>query len=83
MVQRQRIRSRLFRLPSDPACRPGPVNMTHELVKRMLQQAQTFEERAKAIKTALDQGMPLYEIEEFLDWLDMNRSQPEGDQSED
>jgi hypothetical protein len=56
--------------------------MTHEVAKRMLEEAQTFEERTTAIKTALDEGMPLYEIEEFLDWLDMIRSQLEGDQSQ-
>ena len=45
--------------------------MAHEGVKLMLQEAETFEQRTEAIETAVGMGMPLHEIEEFLDWLDM------------
>ncbi len=39
----------------------------------MLEHAGTFLERSQAIETALSLGMPLNEIEEYLDWLDANR----------
>ncbi len=44
--------------------------MAHELAKLMLEQTSTFLERAEAVRTALSLGMPLGEIEEYLDWLD-------------
>ena len=53
--------------------------MVHEIAKRRLEQADTFLERTKAIEAALDLGMPLHEIEEYLDWLDMLRSRREGE----
>jgi len=49
--------------------------MAHEIAKMMLEHADTFLERAEAIETALYLGMPMNEIEEYLDWLDMVRSQ--------
>ena len=52
----------------------------HKLAKLMLEQASTFLERTEAIETARYLGMPLYEIEEYLDWLDMLRSR-QGDDS--
>lgn len=53
--------------------------MAHEIAKLLLEQAGTFLERKEAIQAALDLGMPLNEIEEYLDWLD---SLDRGDESE-
>ncbi len=50
--------------------------MPHEIAKLMLEHAGTFLERAEAIRTALSLGMPLHEIEEYLDWLDATRGPP-------
>jgi DNA-binding transcriptional MerR regulator len=47
--------------------------MAHEIAKLMLEHAGTFLERTEAIRTALSLGMPLDEIEEYLDWLDATR----------
>ena len=47
--------------------------MAHEVAKLMLEHAGTFVERTEAIKVALSLGMPLSEIEEYLDWLDSIR----------
>jgi DNA-binding transcriptional MerR regulator len=44
--------------------------MAHEIAKLLLYQAETFLERTEAIETALSLGMPLHEIETYLDWLD-------------
>lgn len=44
--------------------------MAHEIAKLLLEHAETFQDRAEAIKTALGLGMPLHEIEDYLDWLD-------------
>lgn len=45
--------------------------MSHQIAKLLLEKAGTFLERAEAVKAALDLGMPLSEIEEYLDWLEM------------
>jgi hypothetical protein len=56
--------------------------MAHEIAKLLLEHSQTFLERTTAVETAMSLGMPLAEIEEFLDWLDSirgpmeDRSQP-------
>jgi DNA-binding transcriptional MerR regulator len=47
--------------------------MSHEIAKLLLEHAETFLERTEAIKSALTLGMPLTEIEEYLDWLDAVR----------
>jgi DNA-binding transcriptional MerR regulator len=47
--------------------------MANKIAKLLLEQADTFLERTKAIETALYLGMPLHEIEEYLDWLDTVR----------
>lgn len=47
--------------------------MAHEIAKLMLEHAGTFLERAEAIRVALSLGMPLHDIEEYLDWLDATR----------
>jgi hypothetical protein len=54
--------------------------MAHEIAKLMLEHAATFLERSQAIETALSLGMPLNEIEEYLDWLDTTRP-PQQDNS--
>ena len=56
--------------------------MAHEIAKLMLEHAGTFLERTEAIRTALSLGMPLHEIEEYLDWLDATRG-PLPDSRED
>jgi DNA-binding transcriptional MerR regulator len=48
--------------------------MPHEIAKLLLEHAETFLERSEAVKSALRLGMPLNEIEEYLDWLDVVRS---------
>ena len=59
--------------------------MAHEIAKLVLEHAETFVERSEAIKTALSMGMPLSEIEEYLDWLAVIRAQkpvePKGKKS--
>jgi hypothetical protein len=49
--------------------------MSHEIAKLLLEHAETFLERTEAINSALGLGMPLSEIEEYLDWLDAMRGQ--------
>jgi len=44
--------------------------MAHDKAKRLLANASTFDERQKAILEAIQLGMPLIRIEEYLDWLD-------------
>lgn len=48
--------------------------MAHEIAKLMLEHAGTFLERAEAIRVALTLGMPLGDIEAYLDWLDSTRT---------
>ena len=50
------------------------LGMAHEIAKLLLEHAETFLERTEAIKSALSLGMPLNEIEEYLDWLDSVRN---------
>ena len=49
--------------------------MAHEVAKLMLEHAETFIERTEAIRAALNLGMPLHEIEAYLDWLDSIREE--------
>jgi DNA-binding transcriptional MerR regulator len=49
--------------------------MAHEIAKLVLEHSETFIERTQAIKTALSMGMPLNEIQEYLDWLAVVRAQ--------
>ena len=44
--------------------------MAHEIAKLLLEHAKTFLSRTEAVETALSLGMPLQEIETYLDWLD-------------
>jgi len=45
--------------------------MAHRVAKHILERAKTPEARVEPVQTALQMGMPLNEIEEYLDWLDM------------
>ncbi len=47
--------------------------MGHEIAKLLLEHAGTFLERAEAIRVAMSLGMPLYDIQEYLDWVDSVR----------
>jgi DNA-binding transcriptional MerR regulator len=47
--------------------------MAHEAARHLLEQALTRAEREEAIRKAMQLGMPLHEIQEFLDWLDAIR----------
>lgn len=47
--------------------------MAHEKVKQLLEQARTLEQRTDAVREAISDGMPLNEIEAYLDWLDAVR----------
>ena len=49
--------------------------MVHEIAKLILEHAHTPDERDEAIERAVYLGMALADIEEYLDWLDMIRSQ--------
>jgi hypothetical protein len=48
--------------------------MAHEIAKLLLEHADTFLQRTDAVRTALSLGMPLQEIEAYLDWLDSVRA---------
>ena len=53
--------------------------MAHEIAKLMLENSKTFLEREEAVETALSLGMPLGDIEEYLDWLEMLSAQLDDD----
>jgi hypothetical protein len=61
--------------------------LAHEIAKLLLEKAGSFLERKEAVEAALGLGMPLSEIEEYLDWLDAmrpggaDRGETEGDDS--
>jgi hypothetical protein len=50
--------------------------MAHEIAKLLLEHADSFLERSEAVRTAMSMGMPIHEIEAYLDWLDFVRSPP-------
>ncbi len=50
--------------------------MSHSIAKLILEHARTARERELAVEIALELGMALSEIEEYLDWLDAH---PRGD----
>ena len=52
--------------------------MAHQIAKLLLEHADTFLKRTEAVETALQMGMPLHEIEEYLDWTASIRPQPSG-----
>lgn len=47
--------------------------MAHEIAKLLLEHAGTAIERNKAIETAVRLGMPLHEIDQYLEWLSLVR----------
>jgi hypothetical protein len=47
--------------------------MAHEIAKLILEHADTVALREDAVRAALQLGMPLREVEEYLDWLDAVR----------
>jgi hypothetical protein len=57
--------------------------MTQEIAKLILEHAHSFSERVQALETARFLGMPMREIEEYLDWLDKVRASwaDDGDDS--
>ena len=50
--------------------------MAHEVAKLLLEHAGSFLERTEAVKSAAGLGMPLAEIEEYLDGLDVAKGPP-------
>lgn len=44
--------------------------MNHAVAKGVLEHAATPQERTEAVEAAQHLGMPLCEIEEYLDWID-------------
>ncbi len=44
--------------------------MAHEIAKLILEHADILVERDEAVRAALQLGMPLREVEDYLDWLD-------------
>ncbi len=44
--------------------------MAHEIARLLLEYAGSFAKRTEAIKVAQGLGMPLHEIQDYLDWLD-------------
>jgi hypothetical protein len=57
------------------------LDMVYEVAKLMLEHAGTFIARAEAIQVAISLGMPIHEIEDYLDWLDATKG-PLRDSSE-
>ena len=57
--------------------------MPHEIAKTLLEHADTFIERSEAVKRAIQLGMPLHEIQDYLDWLDLMRAQSRPSNGED
>lgn len=52
--------------------------MTHEIAKLLLEKADSFLDRTETVKVAISLGMPLNEIEAYLDWIDAVRSMGNG-----
>jgi len=48
--------------------------MAHEIAKLLLEHAGSFVDRTEAVDAAMKLGMPLDEIEEYLEWLDLIRA---------
>jgi DNA-binding transcriptional MerR regulator len=56
--------------------------MSHEIAKLLLEHSGILE-RSKVIQEALNLGMPLHEIEEYLDWIDSMKQVTPSDQKPD
>ena len=48
--------------------------MDHDAAKAVLFQAEGHAQRTEAVTQALELGMPLTQIQEYLDWLDAARA---------
>jgi DNA-binding transcriptional MerR regulator len=48
--------------------------MSQQKAKQLLNGARTLIERENAIQSAINLGMPIHEIQEYLDWLEMQES---------
>ncbi len=57
--------------------------MAHEIAKLLLEHADSFLARSEAVKTAVHLGMPLHEIEDYLDWIEMMQAKIEDELSSD
>ena len=53
--------------------------MSHEIAKLLLEHAGSVVERTEAVRTAMDLGMTIRDIEEYLDWIEMMREQLDED----
>ena len=64
-------------VPFSPQGSPwkGEPAGAHQMAKLVLRRAGTVLQRYEAIKTADRLGMPLGEIEAYLDWLDFTRDE--------
>ena len=49
--------------------------MAYEKAKLLLENSNNYFERISAIQSALQLGMPMEDIEEYLDWLRLLRSE--------
>lgn len=50
--------------------------MGHDVAKLLLEQASTPAKRVEAVHAAMELGMPLNEIEAFLDYLEQTQQSP-------
>ncbi len=58
----------------------GSKQARYEIAKGVLAAARTGADRERSIETAMDLGMPLNQIEEYLDWLEQNRPIPDDEE---
>jgi hypothetical protein len=49
--------------------------MDHDAAKAVLFQADTQAQRTEAVAQALELGMPLTQIQDYLDWVDATRAE--------
>jgi hypothetical protein len=56
--------------------------VAYEDIKLLLAQAATVAERTEAIRAAISQGIPINQIEEYLDWFDTVHSLPPGNKED-
>lgn len=56
-----------------PVASTGSKYARHEIAKGVLAAAKNRAERDRAIRTAMELGMPLHQIEDYLDWLEQKR----------
>jgi hypothetical protein len=49
--------------------------MAYEVAKQLLEDAGTFLAKTDAVNEAVAQGVPIWKIGEYLDWLEMTNRQ--------